>query len=77
MKFIYDEKDVTTQLTLCEVWTNQFFVFDGYLCQKVSHFKINIIANPEGTPCASTHAVDDPTEMLVSRLLPTVIKIEF
>lgn len=76
MKFITNEKP-TPQLTYKDVATDQFFVLDGRLCQRISSAHAQTITSSDGTPCASINYLQMNDDMLIDRKCPYVNKIEY
>lgn len=77
MKFILETPAEEKRLTFEDVEINQFFVRDGFLCQKVDNWCFNYIAeSPHGAPYAD-HVTGCAPDFLIERILPKVLKIEF
>lgn len=76
MKIIFKE-DNSKKVVFGDVKIDQFFVnTSGYLCQKYCRDSYNIITNANGE--LNSARVDDISpNIIINRVLPEVLKIEF
>lgn len=77
MKFIMKEEIKDKKLTLADVEVDQFFVSHALnLCQKVRGNQYNVVATPEGIPCAGK-TCEVEVYAPITRVLPVTEQIEF
>lgn len=76
IKFNFENDVKKKQLTLDDVDTNGFFVWEGILCQKVHQGGWNTIASPDGSAFADSYDNTD-YDIKVDRILGIPTKIEF
>ena len=76
MKFILAEEQATKP-SLKDVEIHQFFVNTcGFLCQKETDTSYSIIALSNGEPY-SCYFLEQSINMVIKKVLPKVLKIEF
>ena len=76
MKFILKEEQ-NKKLVFGDVKKHHFFVDNcGHLCQKYTESSYHIITDKDGVPC-SGRIDNESRNIIVTRILPEVLKIEF
>jgi hypothetical protein len=77
MKFILEGQEEQEKPTFGEVAKHQFFICrNGRLCQKLDSNNAHILTQSDGKPRADSYSTWT-SEIYVTRILPTVVRIEY
>lgn len=77
MKFIFTEPLAAKSPTYEDVRTDQFFVYKGRFCQRVTSTYAQTITDDQGVPCAAVKYLPMTEDTCIDRILPRVERIEY
>lgn len=77
MKFIFEEPLKSGPPTYADVHIDQFFVYKGRLCQRVTSTYAQTITDDQGIPCAAVKYLPMDNTTPIDRVLPRVVRIEY